>query len=177
MHLHAIKVPETRRPKTSWLSLYEIHDRLDPGIRAGLGGLHTHHAAIGSNDARHHRDGPVPTIEARREGSEHPLLHVHPRSGRPAVLMPRRRDALVVGRTSDESAAIIEPLWDHVISSDHGCSVTLDVGDVVVWDNRFTLHAREAWNDEEERTLWRLANRGEPPVPLERVQPHRQRFG
>lgn len=168
MFLHAIKIPHTNRPSTSWLSMYEIHDRLDPDILAGLEGLHAHHAAIGANDIRHHHHLPAPSIEARREGARHPLLRAHPDNGRPAVFMPRRRDALVVGRTPEEGASIIEPLWDHVTASDHGCTVTLAVGDVVVWDNRFTLHAREAWNDGEERTLWRLANLGERPVPFGR---------
>ncbi len=166
MYLHAIKVPDTKRPSTSWLSMYEIHDRLDPDMLAGLEGLHAHHAAIGTNDVRHHRHSPPPSIEAGREGARHPLVRAHPDSGRPAVFMPRRRDALVVDRTPEESASIIEPLWDIVTASDHGCSVTLTVGDLVVWDNRFTLHAREAWSDGDERTLWRLANLGEQPIPF-----------
>ena len=166
MYLHAIKVPYASPPSTSWLSLYEIHDRLAPDIVAGLAGLHAHHAAVGANDIRHHHHLPAPSVEARREGARHPLVRIHPGSGRPAIFMPRRRDALVVDRTPEESASIVEPLWDYVTASDHGCTITLTAGDVVVWDNRFTLHARQAWDAGEERTLWRLANLGEPPLPF-----------
>lgn len=169
MYLHAMKVPETNRPKTSWISMYEIHDGLNPKMLDGLEGLCVFHAAIGQNDARYHRDGLKPSVEARREGSQHPLIHVHPQSGQRAVFMPRRRDALIVGKTPEESASIIEPLWDHVTCSDHGCSIALDDGDLVVWDNRFTLHAREAWDQTEERTMWRLANLGERPVSSHRA--------
>jgi taurine dioxygenase len=169
MYLHAQKVPQANRPKTSWISMYEIHDKLDAKVRDGLKGLCAIHAAIGQNDVKYHRDGLMPSVEARSQGSPHPLLRAHPESGRKAVFMPRRRDALIIGRTPEESAMIIEPLWDHVTTMDHGCSIALGVGDLVIWDNRFTLHAREAWDQSEERTMWRLANLGERPVPLERL--------
>ncbi|NPD67030.1 TauD/TfdA family dioxygenase [Lichenicola cladoniae] len=167
MFLLAQKVPSTRRPRTSWLSLYEIYEKLDAPIRDKLAGLSAIHAAIGSNDVKYHRGGPTPSVEARQEGSHHPLLRAHPESRRPCLFMPRRRDALVVGKTSSESATLIEPLWDALMSNDHGCSIALNAGDLVVWDNRFTLHARDAWDMSEARTMWRLANTGERPIPVD----------
>jgi taurine dioxygenase len=164
MYLHAQKVPHTSRPTTFWISMYEIHDTLDATMRHSLEGLCTIHAAIGENDVKYHRGSPTPSVDARRQGSPHPLLRVHPESRREAIFMPRRRDALIVGKTPEESATIIEPLWDHVTSTDHGCSVALGVGDLVIWDNRFTLHAREAWDQSEERIMRRLANLGGRPV-------------
>ncbi len=164
MFLHARVVPPGRRPRTAWLSAYALHDRLDPAMRGALGGRRAIHAAIGSNDVAQHLRGALP-VAMRAEGAHHPLLRAHPDSGRPALFMPRRRDALVAGLDEADSAALVGPLWDAVMQADHGCSVALDAGDLVVWDNRFTLHAREAWDPGAERTLWRLANTGEPPLP------------
>ena len=156
MFLYGIKIP-ARRPKTSWLSLHQIHDELDGETRSNLNGLQAIHAAIGSNAKSSHEAGDVAALAQRSEGTPHPLIRTHPATERASVFMPRRRDAIVLGRTSPESAALIGPLWDLVMGADHGCSIALDEGDLVMWDNRFTLHAREAWDDNEERTLWRLA--------------------
>ena len=112
------------------------------------------------------RPAPPIRVAERLRGPQHPLVRVHPATGRPILYLPHRDDAQVVGMSEAESATLISDLRRFAARSPHYWGTALQVDDFVIWDNRPCLHRRESWDDAEQRVIWHLANEGEAPVGL-----------
>lgn len=159
---YARKVPKDP-PRTYWLNAYRLYEDLPAKMKARIAGrsvIH-HHYSAGN-------EFPLPPtlpLEIRLQGPQHPLVRVHPATGRPILYLPHRSDALVVGMDEAESAELIGWLRRFAWDSPHWWGVAMEADDFVVWDNRPCLHRRDGWDDGEERVMWHLANEGETPVP------------
>ena len=79
----------------------------------------------------------------------------HPTTGREALFLGRRRNAWIVGLPESESDALLETLWAHIDGGEYFWAQQWQPGDVVIWDNRFTLHRR----DTRDPAHWRLMYR------------------
>lgn len=95
----------------------------------------------------------VPWAE-RVQGTAHPLVMIDAQ-WRPFLFLPARRDSPVVGRM--RSRAVLcwigcGPTWRHGNAWDY----TIAGGELLVWDNRATLHRRGPWPRTEDRLLWFL---------------------
>ena len=71
----------------------------------------------------------------------------------------------IVGMPRDQSDALIETLCQATERPEHIYEHEWRVGDLLIWDNRATLHARTDFDPAERRVLRRLALRGERPIP------------
>ncbi len=83
-------------------------------------------------------DDPVTSV-----GTPHPIICLHPPSGRQTLYLGRRRNAYVVGMPRDESEALLDELWAHAARPEHAFAHRWRVGDVLMWDNRTTMHRRD----------------------------------
>lgn len=160
---YARKVPPVP-PRTEWLNMYAVYAALPEAERRRIDGLEViHHKYLAGNEF------PLPPslpLEERMRGPRHPLVRVHPETGRPFLYIPHRDDALVVGLDEAESRALIAGLRRFAAATPFRWGAALAVDDFVVWDNRPALHRRDAWDDGQDRILWHLANVGERPVPF-----------
>ena len=57
--------------------------------------------------------------------------------------MGRRPNAWIVGLSDDESDALLDEIWAHIEASGFVWTQDWRVGDLVIWDNRCTLHRRD----------------------------------
>ena len=71
----------------------------------------------------------------------------------------------IVGMPRAQSDALIELLCQATERPEHIYEHKWRVGDLLIWDNRATLHARTDFDPAERRVLRRLAIRGERPIP------------
>jgi taurine dioxygenase len=103
----------------------------------------------------------------------HPAVVLHPEIRRPTLLVNRLMADSIVGIPREESDALLERLCQAAERPEHIYEHQWRVGDLVIWDNRATLHARTDFDPAERRVLRRLAIRGARPVaavPLEEIR-------
>jgi len=89
------------------------------------------------------------------EGTAHPAICVHPQSGIETLYLGRRRNAFVVGLPLDESEALLDELWAHATRPEFQYEHAWQVGDLLLWDNRCTLHKRGRFDSGARRVMHR----------------------
>lgn len=86
-------------------------------------------------------------------GTPHPAVIEHPISGDAALCLGRRRNAYVTGLELDESERVLDELWSCVETAVYRHRWA--VGDLVLWDNRTTMHRRDALDPMARRVMHR----------------------
>jgi taurine dioxygenase len=93
-------------------------------------------------------------------GTPHPIICVHPPSGKHTLYLGRRRNAYVVGIPLDESEALLDQLWAHAARPEHAYAHRWQIGDVLMWDNRTTMHRRDPFDSTARRLMYRTQIKG-----------------
>jgi len=105
------------------------------------------------------RKGLAPSDDPRTSvGTPHPVIIEHPVSGDRALYLGRRRNAYIMGLELDESERLLDQLWSCVESVVYKHKWAL--GDLVLWDNRTTMHRRDAFDPASRRILHRTQIKG-----------------
>ena len=94
----------------------------------------------------------------------HPVVHTHPATGRKALYVNRLMTRRIEGLPPQESEELLNQLFDHQEQPQFIYELVWRPGDILMWDNRCTLHARTDFNAEERRLLRRVTILGEKPV-------------
>ena len=89
--------------------------------------------------AVHSYDGPGQP-DHPTETAVHPVVRTHPVSGREGLYINRMFAVRFEGMSAEESRPLIEQLDRHMSRPEFTCRVRWQPGQVVMWDNRFTLH-------------------------------------
>jgi alpha-ketoglutarate-dependent taurine dioxygenase len=166
--LHALRVPVNGGGHTAFANQYLAYETLPAATRARLGGLHVRHDASRNTAGGQRPTKALPKCRDEVEGPVHPLLRVHPGTGRKALYLGRRYappSSYVVELPEAESEALLDELWRHATQADF--TWTHDgwrAGDVLMWDNRCTMHARSQVDHAQARELHRTLIKGEPIV-------------
>ncbi len=95
------------------------------------------------------------TDPSKAPGARHPLVQAHPVTGRKALFLGRRRNAYIHGLPLAESEALLDRLWAHASQPENTWYQEWRVGDVVLWDNRCTIHRREGFPADSRRLMLR----------------------
>jgi taurine dioxygenase len=85
----------------------------------------------------------------------HPLVRIHPAPGRKALYLNANRMEQIVGLERAESDALLDQLIAHATEPRFQYRHVWRQGDVVIWDNRCTLHRRDAFDPTARRLLHR----------------------
>ena len=93
-------------------------------------------------------------------GAFHPAICRHPRTGREVLYLGRRRNAWIEGMERAESDALLDELWAHATQDAYCYKHRWRVGDVLIWDNRATLHRRDPFDASARRLMHRTQVRG-----------------
>ena len=86
-------------------------------------------------------------------GTQHPVVIQHPVSDEPALYLGRRRNAYVMGLELAESERLLDEIWLYVETALYRHRWAL--GDLVLWDNRTTMHRRDAFDPKARRVMHR----------------------
>jgi taurine dioxygenase len=157
--LYALEVPPTGGD-TSFVNMYAVYDSLGDDLKARIAGLRVKHDGT-YNSGGFLRQGVTPTDDPRTSpGTLHPLVYVHPETGRPALYLGRRRNAYVDGLPLDESEALLDQLWASVDGERFGWTNVWREGDLVLWDNRCTMHRRDSFDPSSRRVMHRTQIKG-----------------
>jgi len=94
----------------------------------------------------------------------HPVFRKHPATGRTALFVSELMTEEIVGIPKEESDEILAELFEHQKRPEFVYEHEWKVGDLVMWDNRCTIHARSDFPRDERRMLRRLTVQDTNPV-------------
>jgi taurine dioxygenase len=152
--LYALEVPPSGGD-TSFCSMYAAWDELPPALRRRVEGLRVKHDGT-YNSGGYVRQGVTPTGDPRTSaGTLHPLVHAHPETGRRALYLGRRRNAYIEGLPLEESDALLDEIWTEATRDSLTWRHQWRAGDLVLWDNRCTMHRRDAFDSSTRRVMHR----------------------
>jgi taurine dioxygenase len=138
--LRAAEVP-SRGGDTIWASMYAAYDALSPAMQQSVEPLVAVHD-MGSMRAFIEKAGVEAVARTREQfpGAEHPVVGVHPSTGRRYLNVNREFTDRIVGMHADESAALLGLLVRHATNPNFQCRHTWTLGELAIWDERCTQH-------------------------------------
>jgi taurine dioxygenase len=152
--LYALEVPPAGG-NTSFCSMYAVYDALPADLKLRIGGLKIKHDGT-YNSGGFLRQGVVATGDPRTSpGALHPLVCIHPDTGRRMLFLGRRRNAYILGLTLADSDALLDELWTVVEQREFAWEHAWRADDLVMWDNRCTMHRRDAFDATTRRVMHR----------------------
>ena len=157
--LYAIEVPETGG-NTLFANAYAAYETLPAEIKQRILGRRALNAydydnAATIRGAAVHDDVPA---------YAHPVVRTHPATGRKALYVNRLMTRRIEGLPEAESEELLNTLFDHQERCEFIYEHVWRAGDLLMWDNRCTLHARTDFSPHERRLLRRVTILGEKPV-------------
>ena len=158
--LYALEVPPSGG-NTSFCCMYSIYEALPAALKARIDGLKIKHDGT-YNSGGYLRLGVTPTDDPRTSpGALHPLVCTHPDTGRRVLYLGRRRNAYIVGFDLAASEALLDELWSYAERAEFAWEHVWHVGDLVLWDNRCTMHRRDAFDPSARRIMHRTQIKGD----------------
>ena len=158
--LYALEVPATGG-NTSFCTMYGIYEALPEHLKERIAGLRIKHDGT-YNSGGYVRQGITPTEDPRTSpGAVHPLVCRHPVTGRRMLYLGRRRNAYLVGLDLADSELLLDELWSFVDRPEFAWEHIWRAGDLVLWDNRCTMHRRDAFDPNSRRIMHRTQIKGE----------------
>jgi taurine dioxygenase len=139
--LRAVRLPEFGGD-TCWASMYAAYDALSEPMRAMLDKL----TAVHSLSRFMARTGEFGAHYARTLGADHPadrvhpVVQVHPDSGRRALYVNEAWTSRIVELGPGESEAVLHGLFEHLKSPDFSMRWRWEPGDLAFWDNCGVQH-------------------------------------
>jgi taurine dioxygenase len=152
--LYAVEIPSAGG-NTLFASGYAAYDTLDPAIRDRLEGRKAlHHYNYGSTQRGDSR-GTAAFAECA-----HPVFRTHEDTGRKAVYVNRLMTVGVVDMTTEESEPLLAAVFDHAEKREFVYEHVWRLGDLLLWDNRCSSHARTDFPSSERRLKLRTTVKG-----------------
>jgi taurine dioxygenase len=157
--LFALEVPP-RGGNTSFCSMYAIYDALPDQLKRRIANLKIKHDGT-YNSGGYLRQGVTATDDPRTSpGAVHPLVCTHPDTGRRMLYLGRRRNAYLMGLELADSEALLDELWSFIERDGFAWEHVWRVGDLVLWDNRCTMHRRDPFDASARRIMHRTQIKG-----------------
>jgi len=94
----------------------------------------------------------------------HPVVRTHPDTGRLSLFVNPMFTERITDLAADESRAILELLYAHIVKPEFTCRVRWAPGTLTIWDNRCTQHYALDDYPDHERLMLRVTVGGEEPL-------------
>jgi len=160
--LYALEIPPSGGD-TSFVDMYAAFEGLPEPLRRKALGLRVKHDGT-YNSGGYVRQGVTPTDDPRlAPGTMHPLVCTHPESGRRMLYLGRRKMAWLEGFDLAESDALLDEIWAYATEAKYVWTHRWRVGDLVLWDNRCTMHRRDPFDATTRRVMHRTQIKGSAP--------------
>ena len=164
--LSGVVIPD-RGGDTAFADLQAAHDALSAPLRALVADLDAEHdgrAEFAGFLADHPEGGQW---NGRRftvlEPVRHPVVRAHPVTARPGLFVNPTFTSRLLGVSRSESRALLELLYDHITQPERVFRHRWLEGDIVLWDNRSTLHVGVRDFGDAHRVLHRVTLAGTVP--------------
>lgn len=153
--LYSVEIP-SYGGDTLFASGYAAYDTLDPAIRDCLEGRKAlNHYNYGTTI----RGDTSKAVEAFNQAI-HPVFRTHDETGRKAVYVDRLMSIKIIDMAETESDELLNAVFDHSERQEFVYRHVWRVGDLLVWDNRCSAHARDDFPSDQRRLMWRTTVKG-----------------
>ena len=158
--LYALEVPP-EGGNTGFVNMYAAYEAMPPSLKSRIEGLKLKHDGT-YNSGGYVRLG-VDAVDdpVTSPGAVHPIVCTHPESGRRVLYLGRRRNGYIMGLPLAESEKLLDELWTYASRDEFTWYNRWRVGDLVLWDNRCTMHRRDPFDAGERRIMHRTQVKGE----------------
>ncbi len=164
--LHAQELP-AEQGDTLYANMFNAYDTLPADVKKTLEGRRAVHSYVyrylrlqklspWRADLTQKQIDEVPPVE-------HPVIRVHPESGRKALFVNEGFTSHIVGLPPEESTALLKLLHEHTIRPENVYTHKWRAHDIVFWDNRSTVHYAAITPQHLRRTLYRTTVEGDVP--------------
>jgi taurine dioxygenase len=164
--LHAQELPE-EGGDTLFADMHLAYDTLPAELRKAVEGRRAVHSYL-AKYGQMQKDGnwrPTLSSEQLAQVQEviHPVVRMHPESGRKALFVSDGFTTRIEGLPEDESAAILAALFAHSVRPEHVYRHRWQAHDLVFWDNRSLIHLAAGCPAHLRRKLYRTTIEGDTP--------------
>ena len=159
--LHAKVVPPVSAD-TEFADMRAAYDSLPAETKALIEGLRTHHSIahsrqiLGFEFSQHEQE--------QLKGAIHPLVRTIPRSGRRSLYLASHQSH-IVDWPIPEGRLLLRDLTEHATQRENVYCHEWRVGDLVIWDNRATMHRARPFDDSKYRRELRRVTTLDIPEP------------
>lgn len=136
--LYAIDTPP-KGGDTLFSNMYLAYEALSDvmkGLLEQLTGIHETPVPVLDPATRQ----PVMPMRLETQRGEHPVIKVHPETGRKLLYVNTTYTTCFKGMTVEESKPLLDYLCQHATKAEFTCRVRWAPGTVTFWDNRSTQH-------------------------------------
>ena len=171
--LHALAIPP-EGGNTLFASMYAAYDSLPADLQEMLHGamaMNSYDPGYGASNVKARIEisadtGGIDAHSSTTRSYSHPVFRTHPATGKRTIYVNRLMTEYIVGKARAESDALLTRLFDHQEQAQFQYEHRWQVGDVLIWDNRCTLHARRDFDDRHLRKMRRVTVQGKKPFFL-----------
>jgi len=165
--LYAKEVPPVGGD-TMFASLSHAYDALSDGMKDLACRLRTYNLYDKQAPRSRRMSAKIPDQDKPAEPAIHPLVRVHPETGRRGLYITemqttRRLD----GMTVEESRPLIEYLLRHATRPEFTCCIRWDVGTLAIWDNRCLMHLALDDYPDYRRVMHRITIKGDATIGVD----------
>lgn len=150
--LYAVEVPKIGGA-TQWCNCYAAYETLDSDLKSQLNGLRAIH--------RHYVESQNPPKLVT-----HPVVRTHPETGRKCLYVGPHLTQSILNFKKEKSRDLLNYLFQHLEQLRFIWTHNWQVEDLVMWDNRSTLHRRE-WFPATERRIMKRTQVFNDEIPYE----------
>jgi taurine dioxygenase len=105
------------------------------------------------------------------------MMRLHEETGYHTLYLGRRPYSYVNGLSLEASEALLNEVWAHATQPQFTWHHQWRLGDVLIWDNRCTMHRRDPFDPNSRRIMHRTQCKGTPIVAttaheLAQLKPH-----
>ena len=93
----------------------------------------------------------------------HPVVRIHPETGRRALFVSEHFTTRIDGLPEDESRAVLDQLFAHSVRPEHIYRHRWQPHDMVFWDNRSLMHLAAGCPEHQRRKMYRTTIEGDEP--------------
>jgi taurine dioxygenase len=161
--LYGAEVPPTGGD-TQFINMYAAYDDLSPAMKERISGLKVVHRYDSSRKGT--RVATLrPDESAELPDAIHPIVRTHPETGRKALYLNPNRMERIVGLERAESDRLLDELTAHATQPRYQYRHKWRQGDILIWDNRCTMHKANAdYPEGSRRFMHRIIVEGTVPV-------------
>ena len=131
---------------------------------AAIEGRHANHSKVYLSNGVKRPEFEDATDPSKSPGVRHPMVRTHPASGKKCLYLGRRLNSYIFDLPVEESEELLDRVWAHTCRDKYVWEHKWAVGDLLVWDNRCTMHHRNAFPPDARRLMHKSITAGEPVV-------------
>ena len=148
-YLHAIQVPADQGD-TRYANGIAAYDALSPEVRARIEGMKVLHsrALLFRNLFPEASEEEMEAERRKIPDVTHPLVRTHPELNRRGLYLGGEWGSRIEGMDTDEAQALYDELLHHLIQDRFSYQHRWQPGDVLMSDNRCSMHRASEWDEE-----------------------------